>query len=89
MAQQTSQKPEKEFRVGGIKAAIWRAETVQDERTVVQHTVRVQKRYRDQQTGEWNDTNYYYPQDLPKLELVVRRAYEYVALRESEDAQGS
>ena len=88
MMRETPQKPEKEFRAGGIKAAIWRTETIQDERTVVQHTVRVQKRYRDQQTGEWKDTEYLFPNDLPKLELVVHRAYEYIALRESEEMPG-
>ena len=84
MAKQTNQ-PIKEFRVGGIKAAIWRNEVERDGRTVVQHTVKVQNWYRDKTTGEWKATDYFYPNDLPKLQLVVAKAFEFVSLRESED----
>lgn len=82
MTQQTTQQPVKVFRAGAISAAIWRNEVEQDGRTVVRHSVRPQKRYRDKDTGEWHDTDYYFPEDLPKLELVTRKAYEYITLIE-------
>lgn len=88
MNTQSAQAPVKEFRVGAIKASIWRNEVQDSEsgRTTVQHSVRVQKRYREAKSGEWKDTDYYFQNDLPKLELVVRKAFEFVALVESEDA---
>ena len=75
--------PDKEFRAGTISAAIWRNEVEKEGRTVVQHSVRVQKRYRDQ-SGEWKTTTYFFPADLPKLRLVVEKAFEYVSLQESD-----
>lgn len=47
MAQQNDkQKPEAEFRAGLISASVWRNETQQDGQTVVQYSIRPQKRYR-------------------------------------------
>ena len=82
MTSSTPQPPEKEFRAGAVSAAIWRNETEQDGRTVVQHSVRTNKRYRDPQTGEWRDSDYYFANDLPRLKLVVDKAYEYIVLKE-------
>jgi len=82
---QTPQQPVKEFRAGTVSAAIWRNERADGERTVVQHTVRIQKRYRDQTTGEWKNSDYLFPNDLPKVALVVNKAYEFISLRERED----
>ena len=77
--------PDKEFRAGTIKAAIWRNEVEQDGRTVVQYSVRIQKRFHDQKSGEWKTTEYFFPTDLPKLSLVVSKAFEYVSLKENEE----
>lgn len=87
MAQLNNQ-PIKEFRIGIISAAIWRNETVQDGKTVVMHSVRIQKRFR-KQSGEWENTDYYFPEDLPKLQLVVAKAFEFISLKESKDAEES
>lgn len=84
MAQQENQ-PVKEFRVGGVKAAIWKDEIQQDGRTVIRYSVKVQKSYRDKADGEWKTTDYFYPADLPKLLLVAQKAFEFVSLKESEE----
>lgn len=76
-------KPVKEFRAGTIKAAVWRNEVQDGDRTAVRYSVRIQKRFK--RDGEWHETDYYFPEDLPKLRLVADKAYEYVALSESED----
>ncbi|MFA6132820.1 MAG: hypothetical protein WC869_02245 [Phycisphaerae bacterium] len=88
MNQQQGSPPIKEFRVGGgIKVAIWRNETEQDGRTVVQYSTKPQRRYRDRQTGEWKTTEYFRPQDLPHLILAAQKAFEFTSLKEDEDAQ--
>ena len=75
-----SNKPVKEFRVsGGISAAVWRNTATVDGRPVVRHSVKFQKRYRDKKTGEWADSQYYYPKDLPLLLLAIEDAFRYVA----------
>jgi len=77
--------PEKEFASGRIRAAIWRNEELRDGRKVVRFSIKIQKQYLEEKTGEWRDTTYYFPEELAKLELVVRKAFEYVSLRESDD----
>jgi len=56
--------PIKTFRAGQIEAAIWPQEKEQDGRTYVQHSVRIQKRYRDKD-GNWQATEYFFPNELP------------------------
>ena len=72
------QKPIKEFRIGAISAAVWRNEETQSDGNIrVNHSVRIQKRYRNQE-GEWQNTDYYFANDLPRLQLVVAKAFEFV-----------
>ena len=85
----SQERPIKEFRAGAISAAIWKTIAIVDGRTVEQHSIRVQKRYRDPRSGEWKTTGYLQPQDLPKLVLVVGEAIKFVTLREVEDSSVS
>ena len=50
-----------------------------------QYSIRVQKRYRDDKDGQWKTTTYFRPDELPKLGLVVSRAYEFLTLRETDE----
>lgn len=75
--------PVEEFEAGTIRAAIWRNELEQDGRPVVRHSIKIEKRYRARQTNEWTSTDQYFPDDLPKLQLVVAKAFEYVSLKRS------
>jgi len=52
------------------------------------YSLRPQNLYRWKGTGEWKTTEYYFPEDLPKLMLVLQKAYEYVALTESNGQGG-
>ena len=87
MTQQTSTAPIKVIRVGGISASVWKDDVEKDGATVVRHSVRIQKRFR-QDNGEWKNTDYFFPEDLPKLQLVAAKAFELVSLKESEDGAG-
>ena len=84
MSQQQKSPPIKEFRVGTIKAAIWRNEVQQGDRTVVQYSVKVQRSYYDQEHKEWKPTEFFFPADLPKLQLVAAKAFEFVSLNEED-----
>jgi hypothetical protein len=80
-----SQRPVKEFRAlggGTVTASVWRNESEKDGQILVSYSIRVQKRYFDRGTNTWNDSDYYFPEDLPKLRLVIEKAYEYTRLRE-------
>jgi len=77
----SKQKPIKEFRIGWIQVAIWKNESEENGKTIVKHSIRIQKRFRDE-NGEYQDTNNYFPDELPKLSLAVSKAYEFIALKE-------
>ncbi len=75
-------RPVKEFRAGTIKAAIWANETESGAGTSVRYSVQVQKRFRDS-NGNWRDSRSFFPEDLPRLGLVVSSAFEYCVLQEA------
>ena len=85
MTEQKNTAPIKVIRVGTISASVWRNEVEKNGATVVRHSVRIQKRFR-QDDGEWKNTDYFFPEDLPKLQLVAAKAFEFVSLKESEDS---
>ena len=65
--------PIKEFKAGPIRAAIW--ENATDKGKF--HTVTLSRSYKGDD-GEWNSTNNFRINDLPKAELVLRRAYAHL-----------
>ena len=78
--------PMKEFCAGTIVAAIWAETTPSNGRAVSSYSIRIQECYRDDRDGQWKTTSYLRPDELPKLALVVSRAYEFLTLRETEEA---
>lgn len=86
MSQQDKSKPIKDFRSGNIQASIWRNEAEKDGQTVVRHSVRIQKQFRND-GGDYQETNYYFRDDIPKLILVAQKAFEFIALSESKEAE--
>lgn len=87
MNQQGTQ-PVQEFRAKGITAAIWRQDREEGGRVFSTHSIRIRKRYRNKQTGEWCDTDCLFADDLPPVRLVVDKAYEFIALKQSEPDSG-
>lgn len=77
-------KPIKEFRAGTIRAAIWRQEADGQQRMPVRFSIKIVKRVFDETAKDWRTTDYFFPNDLPRLCLVAGRAFEYIALSESE-----
>jgi hypothetical protein len=89
MAQQNDkQKPEAEFRAGLISASVWRNEMQQDGQKVSRYSIRPKKRYR-RDDGGYETSEYYFPEDLPKLILVIQKAYEFTTLKERKDLDES
>ena len=84
MAEKYANRPIKEFRAGAIKVAIWQNEAEQNGQRVVRHSVRIGKRYFDRQQNAWLDSEYFFVNDLPRLRLLVEKAFEFIALKESD-----
>lgn len=88
MTEQNNQ-PVKTFQSGPISASVWRNEDVQSDGTTrVKYSVRFQKRFCNKD-GQWQNSDYYFPEDLPKLQLVVAKAFEFISLKESKDPEES
>lgn len=81
---QQAQKPTKEFRAGTIKAAVWKEQREEGGRATIRYSVKIEKRYFDETSKEWRNTDYFFANDLPRLCLVAQRAFEFVVLDESD-----
>ncbi|MAG08440.1 hypothetical protein CMO89_03130 [Candidatus Woesearchaeota archaeon] len=74
--------PEKKFRAGAVCATIWEnmGKTKEGEPTAYK-TISVERNYKDK-NDEWKSTNSFRVNDLPRLSLVLSKAYEHVALKD-------
>ncbi len=86
MSQENNSKPVKSFSAGSIQASIWKKETEKDGQTVVRYSVRIQKQFKNDK-GEFQNTDYYFPEELSRLESVVRKAFDFISVKESKDAE--
>ncbi|GMU82396.1 MAG: hypothetical protein AMXMBFR47_22670 [Planctomycetota bacterium] len=86
MTTKCGEAPIHEVRAGAISGAVWGKSTTLNGRPVVQHTIRIEKRYRDERSGEWKTTGYLRPDDLPKLALVASKLYEYLTLQSGKES---
>ena len=84
---QQNDHPIKEFRASGaITAAVWRNEENQKDGNIrVRYSVKIQKRFCDK-NNNWKDSDYFFPEDLPKVELLARKAFEYITLSVNKEA---
>jgi hypothetical protein len=77
----------KTFRCGNVHASVWRNEVKKDGRTLVRHSIRLQKRIRRSDGSYDYVSGQFYPEELPRLVAVAQRAYEHITLIESKDAE--
>jgi hypothetical protein len=74
----TTNIPEKRFRVGTISATVWQNQGKnKGGDPVAYRTVSVQRGYKDK-GGEWQNTTSLRTNDLPKVSVVLQKAYEYI-----------
>ena len=72
--------PMETFRAGGVKATVWEnALKTKDGKTIDVFSINIDRSYKDGE--EWKTTSSFKLNDLPKVELVARKAYEYLALK--------
>lgn len=77
-------RPEKKFRAGAISATIWSNETKNDKgEASTYHTVSFARNYTDKD-GNWKTTSSLRVTDLPKAQLVLQKAYEYLSLSDDD-----
>ncbi|HLP80135.1 MAG TPA: hypothetical protein VK158_05850 [Acidobacteriota bacterium] len=76
-------KPEKKFSAGGISATVWSNERDVNGAAVAVRTVSLTRSYKDKD-GSWKQGSSLRINDLPKAQLVLDKAYEYLTLKDSE-----
>jgi hypothetical protein len=81
-------KPEKRFRCGGCEAAVFENEMNRGGKTMKIKKVSFQKRYKSMD-GEWKSTNSLDINEIPKAILALSKAYEYLVIWESTEAETS
>jgi hypothetical protein len=80
-------KPEMKYRVGAVCASVWkRTHTTKDGRKFETRQVSLDRTYKDAQ-GEWQTTNNYDLNDVPKAILALTRAYDHMATNSDTDQE--
>ncbi len=76
-----SDRPVKEFRAGGVRAAIWENERGAGDARFTAHTISIERRFKDRD-GLWKSTTSFRVEDLASLQLVAAKAFEFLTLKE-------
>jgi hypothetical protein len=73
--------PEKKIRAGAVSATIWKNKADSNGKTVEYSTISLDRNYKDKE-GKWQSTHSFRANDLPKAQLVLGKAYEYLMIKE-------
>ena len=74
-------RPEKRFRCGSCEAAIFENEINRNGKAIKLKKAVIQKRYKNAD-DEWKSTHSLDKNDIPKMMLVLSKAYEYLTMGE-------
>jgi len=70
-------KPETVFKVGAVRAAVFRNTIEKNGQSIQLPKVVIEVRYKDK-SGQWQGTNSLSINDLPKAILALHKAFEYL-----------
>jgi len=79
-------KPERTFKVGAVRASIFRNPIERGGKAILLPKVVLEVRYRDK-NGEWKGTNSLSLNDLPKAVLALQSAYAYLLEKRAENPE--
>jgi len=80
-------RPEKVFKMGAVRASIFRNTIERSGQTVAIAKVIIEVRYKDK-AGEWKGTNSLSLNELPKAVTALQKAYEYLLENKDSDETG-
>ena len=72
-----SSKPEKVFKVGAVRASVFKNTVQRNGQDIPLSKVVIEVRYRDKQ-GEWKGTNSLSVNEMPKAILALQMAYQWL-----------
>jgi hypothetical protein len=80
-------KPEISFKIGAVRASVFRNVVINSGRPVSLPKVVIEVRYKDKKTGQWKGTNSLSLNDIPKAILALQKAFEYLTQHKQPDSQ--
>lgn len=80
-------KPEKVFKMGAVRASVFRNTFMRDGMAVPIRKVVIEVRYKDKD-GQWQGTNSLSLNDLPKAVTALQQAYEYLLSEQAAEPAG-
>ena len=72
--------PEAKFRAGPVCATVWKNTGMQDGKETEYKTVSFERSYKDRD-GQWKSTSSLRVNDIPRAEVVLKKAFEYLVLK--------
>jgi hypothetical protein len=77
-------KPTEKFRAGNVTATVWENKgKTKDGKEYSFFSVSVERNFKNDK-DEWKSTNSFMKNDLPKLSLVVAKAFEHLSLNKDD-----
>jgi hypothetical protein len=67
--------------------AVWEKTAAGPDQSGPSYSARIQKRYFSRTKNEWCDTDYLFADDLPRLELLLRKTYGYMLLQSDDEVR--
>ena len=83
----TGNQPEKKFRAGAISATVWlnQGQNKKTGEAVSYRTISLQRGYKDK-NDQWQNTNSFRVNDLPRAAVVLKQAYEFLVTAQQDSA---
>lgn len=79
-------KPVKKYRAGAVSATVWNNQGKQEDGKEFSYSsISLERSYKDR-AGAWQTTNSLRINDLPRAEMVLHRAYEFLVLNKDGEA---
>ena len=79
----TENKPVKTFRSGGLSVTVWENPVEVKGIKSVMKSFQIQKRYK--KDGDWETSKSYNVNDLPRIQVLINKAYEYATIKDDTD----
>jgi hypothetical protein len=80
--------PEKKFRAGSLSATVWVNQGQKATGEAIEYrTISIDRNYTNKE-GKWQSTNSLRINDLPKAQVVLQKAYEFLVFKEQDLFKG-
>jgi hypothetical protein len=89
MSSSTQHAPVQSFRLNNVSLGIFENEATIDGNTRTFLSAKVERSYRDRETGKWNTSSPFSVDELLRLQHLIGRAVEFMAARPNNDADRS